>query len=184
MLIPLQKLKAILLYFCEHTSSRFLGKTKLMKLFYFLDFNHVKCFGVPVTYDQYINLEHGPVPSLIKNMIDDAASNIDDSNLGNTIAFEDNGIMCKIKSAEGRELNKIDLGYLSKSEVQVLEDVCSRFGYSNTRTIEEASHKEAPWKKTNYTDKIPYNLAADDIDCKIPKEIIDSAMRTEHEFCL
>ena len=55
MKIPMPKLKAILLYFGTYTDNRFLGKVKLMKLFYFLDFMHVKKYGTPVTYDTYVN---------------------------------------------------------------------------------------------------------------------------------
>ena len=76
MKIPKTKLKAMLRYFCTNTNPSFLGKTKLMKLFYFADFLHVKKYGVPITYDTYIRLEHGPVPSKILNLVN---SIIDDN---------------------------------------------------------------------------------------------------------
>ena len=88
MSIPLLKLKAILLYFCQNTDPKFLGKVKLMKLFYFLDFTHVKKYGSPVTFDTYVHLEHGPIPSTIKNLIDDACDDIDHSILADTIYCE------------------------------------------------------------------------------------------------
>ncbi|NCN39598.1 MAG: SocA family protein, partial [Candidatus Aenigmarchaeota archaeon] len=77
MKIPTAKLKAILLYFCNYTDTTFLGKTKLMKLFYFADFTHLKQFGSPITYDTYVKLEHGPIPSTIKSLVDTACENID-----------------------------------------------------------------------------------------------------------
>src|SRR3990167_8043480 len=98
MTIPVPKLKAIILYFCTNTDGRFLGKTKLMKLFYFLDFMHVKKYGSPVTYDSYIHLEHGPIPSTIKNLVDTAADDVDNSILADTISVErpEGTDMCRI----------------------------------------------------------------------------------------
>jgi hypothetical protein len=63
--IPIQKLKAMILFFATFTDPRLLGKKKLMKLFYFADFGHVKRYASPITYDNYVHLEHGPIPSAI-----------------------------------------------------------------------------------------------------------------------
>ena len=97
--IPVPKLKAILLYFANYTNSRFLGKVKLMKLFYFLDFLHVKKYGAPITYDTYVNLVHGPIPSAIKNLIDTADDDFDNSILADTIKFEKNDSIIGIITA-------------------------------------------------------------------------------------
>ena len=37
MKISISKLKAIILFFGNHTNTKFLGKVKLMKLFYFIN---------------------------------------------------------------------------------------------------------------------------------------------------
>ena len=58
-MITLDKIKSIKIYFAKNTNSQYLGKVKLMKLFYFLDFTHVKDYGIPVTYDTYYKLETG-----------------------------------------------------------------------------------------------------------------------------
>ena len=59
------KVKRMILYFAQRTDATLLGKTKLMKLFYFSDFRHVKKYLTPITNDVYVNLEHGPVSSAI-----------------------------------------------------------------------------------------------------------------------
>lgn len=173
MRIPLSKLKAILLYFGTYTNTRFLGKVKLMKLFYFLDFMHVKQYGSPVTYDAYIHLEHGPIPSNIKNLVDSLDDDMDNAVLSDTI---------KIEKLEGqnvhrimpiRKFNENDTKYFSENELDILQKVCMRFYNANAREIEEESHKESPWSKTELLDEIPYTLAADDSDCKISKEEIE-----------
>jgi uncharacterized phage-associated protein len=170
--IPLPKLKAILLYFGNYTNTKFLGKVKLMKLFYFLDFMHVKKYGAPITFDNYVNLEHGPIPSTIKNLIDTAADDIDNSILADTISFErpKGTNMCRILPS--KKFTDKERGYFTLTELDILERVCQRFGDKNTRDTELASHSEAPWNETQLLESIPYTLAAKDQDCQVTEEEI------------
>ena len=86
MKIHFNKLKLILLYFSNNCE--YLGKIKLMKLFYFLDFMHVKKYGTPITFDNYINLEKGPIPSTIFNIVTEAAEDPEFSQLADVVHFE------------------------------------------------------------------------------------------------
>lgn len=178
MKLPLPKLKAIILYFCDRTDTQFLGKVKLMKLFYFLDFLHVKRFGAPVTFDRYVHLEHGPIPSTIKNIIDELSCDPDKSHVSDIIALHkiefDNGIMHKIEAR--RKLQPKELDFFSPDELETLQEVCSRFGAMNTGQIEEASHREAPWNNTEYLEDIPYSLAGKDSDSKYTSEEIEELL--------
>ncbi len=175
--IPLPKLKAVLLYFCNCTDPKFLGKVKLMKLFYFLDFMHLKAYGAPVTYDTYVNLEHGPIPSFIKNLVDTAADDIDSSMLADTIYFERPYGTEMYRVMPKRKFTDKERKYFSDTEFEILEKVCVRFGDKNTKYIEEVSHKEAPWKNTSLLEKIPYALAAEDDDCNPTKEEIELLLK-------
>jgi len=173
MRIPIAKLKAILRYFGTHTEQRFLGKVKLMKLFYFLDFGHIKKYGYPVTFDNYVNLEHGPIPSTILNLVNEAIDCPDSSKLADAIIFEklEHNGMCRLKPI--RKFSIEDEDYFKPTELEILESVCKRFGDKNTKFIEEVSHKEAPWLKTSFLDQIPYSLASLDGDCLRDKEEIE-----------
>lgn len=172
MIIPLPKLKAILLYFCNNTNVKYLGKVKLMKLFYFLDFTHLKTYGSPVTYDTYINMEHGPIPSFIKNLVDTATDDIDSSALADTIEIERPKGTDMYRVLPKRKFSENDKKYFSETELDILNKVCQKFGNVNTKYIEDASHKEAPWKETSLLQTIPYELAAKDIDSKVTEEEI------------
>lgn len=178
MLIPLAKLKAILLYFSNNTNK--LGKVKLMKLIYFLDFVHIKKYGTPVTYDNYIHIEHGPIPSTIKNLIDDAASDINSSKLVDTISFQtvltSRNPMTKILPM--RDFSENDKDYFSETELEILKVVSDRFKNSSSDEIEEASHKESAWRETEYLQSIPYNLAANDADSDVTQDEIDLLLST------
>ena len=172
-MITIPKLKAILLYFVSFTDTKYLGKVKLMKLFYFLDFMHLKTYGSPVTYDIYINMEHGPVPSSIKNLVDTSADDMDNSILSDTIECEypEFTKMCRVLPR--REFTESDKKYFSENELDILQKVCQRFGDKNTKYIEDASHNEAAWKETKLLEKIPYTLAAQDKDSKVTEEEIE-----------
>ena len=150
-----------------------------MKLFYFLDFTHLKMYGRPVTFDTYINMEHGPIPTGIKNLVDTSTDDIDHSVLSDTIACEwPEGIkMCRITPL--RQFTEKDSKLFSASELEVLQKVCQRFGDKNTQYIEEASHAEAPWKETRFLQEIPYTLAAKDSDSRVSEEEIKLLMEIQ-----
>lgn len=171
--ITIPKLKAILLYFSNYTDTKFLGKVKLMKLFYFLDFMHLKKYGSPITFDTYIHLEHGPIPSTIKNLVDTAAEDIDNSVLADTIYFETPEGTGMYRVLPKRSFTENDKKLFSQTELEVLGEVCKRFGSKVTQFIEDASHAESPWLETNFLEKIPYSLACEDKDCLVSKEEID-----------
>lgn len=162
--IPLSKLKALMLYLSCSTSPRHAGKTKFMKLFYYLDFLHVKKYGTPVTGDQYYNLDRGPIPTVIMNMVQELFIDPENSELADTIAIETspNSLMQKIVAT--RLFNKDDAKLFSDSELDTLKEVIRRFKDTDTNTIVRMSHNEAPWKATNYRDPIPYSLAGRDPD--------------------
>ncbi|MFA5954258.1 MAG: Panacea domain-containing protein [Patescibacteria group bacterium] len=175
MKIPIPKLKALLLYFGTYTDKELLGKVKLMKLIYFADFLHVKKYGSPITYDTYIKLEHGPVPSAIKNLVDTAYDDVDNSMLADTIRFDTSGGYIH-RVIPQRIFSEKDKNYFSDTELEILRNVVERFGDKNARFIEEASHEESPWKETNFLEEIPYSLATHDDDCNVSREEIEMLM--------
>lgn len=170
--IPLAKLKAILLYFANNTN--YLGKVKLMKLFYFLDFMHVKKYGIPVTGDTYYNLEKGPIPTVIMNMVDELILEPEESKLSDTIKVEtppDTARMQKVIPL--KPFTDEDKKLFSKSELDALEEVVKLYKDTNTDGMIEASHGEAPWRLTEYREKIPYSLAGKDPNSAFTSEEIE-----------
>lgn len=173
MKISITKLKAILLYFGNYTNTKYLGKTKLMKLFYFLDFLHLKRYGSPVTFDRYVHLEHGPIPQGIKNLIDTASDDVDISMLSDVISFERPESIDMVRMLPLRKFTDTDKKLFSETELEILNEVCLKYGEKNTKYIEDASHNEAPWRETAPLQDIPYDLAAGDTDCFVSKEEIE-----------
>ena len=181
MKIPLPKLKAMLLFFGKYTNPRLLGKTKLMKLFYFVDFGHLKKYGAPITYDTYIHLEHGPIPSTIKNLVDTATDDIDSSALADTISVDiskDNYLQRMIPL---RDFTEKDERYFSDTELEIMHKVCERFKDKTTKEIKKVAYSESPWKKTSLLETIPYQLASDDDDCLVEKEEIELLLKIAND---
>ena len=176
MRIPLSKLKAIILYFCQNTDPKFLGKVKLMKLFYFSDFGHVKRYGSPITFDNYVKFQKGPVPSAIIGLVGEAGDDIDSSDLADIIDIvrPEGTIMQQIVCR--RTLTEDELKMFTPSELKILKSVCERFGDKNTEYIVDASHKEAPWRESRMYEDIPYNMATLDSDCEVNAEEIELAL--------
>lgn len=176
MKMPLAKLKAMLRYFCSNTDPQLLGKTKLMKLFYFSDFDHLRKYGSPITFDTYYHLERGPVPSTILNLVNSVVDNEESSILSDTIYIEQTPIS-KLQKINCRErFTERDMDYFSQLELETMAEVCRRFSNKTTKYIVEVSHNEAPWANTKETDKIPYSLATNDPELKQDIEFLEKRM--------
>ena len=176
MKIPVAKLNAMIRYFGTFTNPDLLGKKKLMKLFYFVDFTHVKNYASPITFDNYVHLEHGPVPSTIMNLVTAVETDPENSILIDSMAIE---------TTEGSNLKKIvpaakfsekDEDFFSPSELKIMSEVCLRFANKNGKYIEDRSHEENAWSSTYELEDIKYTLAVGDPDCLVEKEEIELAL--------
>lgn len=171
------KVKRMILYFAQHTDASLLGKTKLMKLFYFSDFRHVKKYLTPITNDVYVNLEHGPVPSAIMNMVGTAENEIDASTLGDVISVvEKDGSNMK-RIAARRAFTDKDVEHFTKSELSVMQEVCEIFKECTGKQIEDASHMESAWLKTKRGEFISYILGTNDPDSLVSSEDVGLALK-------
>ena len=176
MKISPSKVKRMILYFANHTDPSLLGKTKLMKLFYFTDFRHVKKYLTPITNDKYINLEHGPVPTAIMNLVEAVENDLDNSILGDTIVVveRDGSNMKKVQVR--RRFNDRDAEHFTKSELAVMNEVCEIFKESTGKQIEDASHNESAWLQTSLGEFIPYTLGTQDKDSLVDKGEVEVAL--------
>src|SRR5205085_10129842 len=64
-----EKLQQVIRYFLERINNVHLGRTKLMKLLYFVDFVHYEKYGQSVTGVIYRKLPHGPYPKQAEKLI-------------------------------------------------------------------------------------------------------------------
>ena len=177
MKIPLSKLKAMVLFFASNTNLATLGKVKLMKLFYFCDFSNIKKHGAPITYDTYVHLEHGPIPSTIMNLVNQVEDDFENAILADTIKISSGSNELIHRIVPLREFTNNDRKYFSPLELETMERICQRFKDSIGKQLEDISHDEMPWRKTNLLEIIPYSLAAEDSDTEVSKEEIELLLK-------
>lgn len=177
MKIPISKLKAMIRYFATYTNPRLLGKKKLMKLFYFTDFGHIKKYASPITFDNYVRLEHGPVPSTIMNLVTAVETDPEYAELSDSLCIEIKPGSLQKRVVATKKFSDNDLKYFSTSELKILKSTCERFADKTGKYIEDISHKESAWMKTGEYKDIDYTLAAEDPDSDFEKEEIELALK-------
>ena len=147
-----EKLQQVILYFLERINNVHLGRTKLMKLLYFVDFDHYENYGRSVTGASYRKLPHGPYPKDAEKILSEMTRA---------------GLLREVKAAHGGytqhrliTLNaKFEPSKLSGEELQTLERVATRWADASAAQIEAATHNEAPWTATRDGKTIDYEMA-------------------------
>ncbi len=146
------KLQQVILYFLEHINNVHLGRTKLMKLLYFVDFDHYERHGQSITGAIYRKLPHGPYPKDAEKLI----KRMREAGLVREIKVDHKGY------AQHRLITlnaKFDAAKFSGAELQTLEKVATEWVDASAAQIEAASHREAPWATTEDGKAIDYELA-------------------------
>ncbi len=145
------KLAHAILRFVTDSEIRDLGKTKLMKLLYFADFDHFERYDSPITGARYVRLDHGPVPNdagiVMRNMLQ--TGELTESKVAA-------GGFDRFAYAASRTF---DPSLFSPEELETLKSVAERFKAFTTKQIEMATHGEAPWLAVKPYQIIPYHLA-------------------------
>jgi uncharacterized phage-associated protein len=147
-----KKLQQVILFFLERINNTHLGRTKLMKLLYFVDFDHYEVHGRSITGAQYRKFPHGPYPKDADKLIE---------------RMKQAEMVREVKVPRGDfpqhrliTLNaKFDPAVFSGEELQTLERVASRWVDATATQIEAATHNEAPWAATQEGKIIDYEMA-------------------------
>lgn len=167
-----EKLIEAIIFFAQNT--RKLGKTKLYKLLYFLDFEHFKLTGRSVTGLAYNAWPKGPVPVSLHNEIADPQKDLEGA-----VKFDQketrNGQMLAVhaKRAFSDRL-------FSKRELNLLKALAREYRDANSEEMVEATHLEnLPWhqvyeKEGKKQEEIPYDLA-------VRKDELEAVLRVAKE---
>jgi uncharacterized phage-associated protein len=146
------KYQAVILYFANKIRNGTLGKTKLMKLLYYLDFDFFELHGRSVTNDRYVRMPC-PVPKNAETILNEMAKSgivmIKRCKMPQGLNDKELIVPCKEKTLEP----------LSKEEIEMLEEISDKWEKFSGRDMKMASHGEAPWIATKPGCIIDYNLA-------------------------
>lgn len=134
-----EKLINAIIFFAQNT--KYCGKTKLLKLLYFLDFKHFKQTGKPVTGLNYYAWEMGPVP---KNFYEELSGKMrPDLRSAIRITGKEGGL--QLIQAQQKFNNQ----YFSKRELRLLEELSFIFNEAKADMMVESTHlHNQPWDRT------------------------------------
>ena len=145
----LEKYVNAILFFLESVHN--LGRTKLYKLLYFLDFDHYEKYGEPVTGEAYQNKELGPVPvhaeEVINKMEEDGLIDVVPEQV---IDFTRHKFVVKVHH---------DPKVFLPTEIEMLCEVAEKWAHHTANEIVSATHGEAPWIATARDEIMPYPYA-------------------------
>lgn len=171
-----EKLINAIIYFATHT--RYCGKTKLLKLLYFLDFKHFKQTGKSVTGLEYFAWQMGPVPrelfeELSGNMAPDLRASINE--------LPKEGFQQIIPK------KRFDDQYFSKNEMKLLEEISFVFRVAKADEMVESTHlRNEPWditlKEKGECKPIDYMLAIDSDIVSLPYEEAKERVKERSEM--
>jgi len=147
-----KKYKNAVLFFANKVRNGTLGKLKMMKLLYYLDFDFFEKYGKSVTGDSYLRFENGPVPQtaekILKNM---TGKDIKVTRRTMPKGYNDQQLIEPLKD--------FDMSVFSKEELVMLEEIADKWEKFSGSDMKMASHGEAPWIATKPNGVIDYNLA-------------------------
>jgi len=147
-----EKYKNVILFFANKVQNNTLGKLKMMKLLYFLDFDFFEKYEKSVTGDEYLRFENGPVPRMAEKILKEMA--------GNEIKITKRKIGAGYNDQHHiSPLQEFNLKLFTKEELLMMEEIADKWEKFSGADMKNASHGEAPWIATKPNDIIDYNLA-------------------------
>ena len=147
-----KKYKNVILFFANKIRNGTLGKLKMMKLLYFLDFDFFEKYDHSITKDEYLRFKMGPVPRMAEKILKQMN--------GKEIKISRKKIGAGYNDQFHIEpLKDFDIKLFTKEELLMMEEVAGKWEKLSGTEMKSASHGEAPWIATKPNDIIDYNLA-------------------------
>lgn len=131
----------------------------VVKVFYFADKLHLSKYGRFIFGETYIAMKKGPVPSKIYDMIKtvrDDRLDFQSSRLKRSIKVENDDVYA---------IAEPDVEYLSKSDLECLDQAIAKYGFADHRVIYNESHDSA-YKSTDLNSEIEIGKIINTLDNK------------------
>lgn len=145
-----KKFKNAVLYIAKHGGFD-VGKKKLAKFLYFVDFTIYEAKKHSLTGMNYTKKDYGPMPE----------PQVFYSALGELKKEK----IIEIKRPDKNRLEKIvsktnpNMDVFDKEEREILEQIVERYRLENAGGLEKIAQSEPPYKMVKYNEEIPYHLA-------------------------
>jgi len=126
------------------------GFHKIAKVLYFADREHVARYGRFICGDAYVAMKNGPVPSAIYDILKTARQQPDRLHESGAFRVEERGHNKPVVVP----LQAPDLGELSLSDLECLDESIRKHGHQTFDELTELSHDDA-WRSADENDFIP-----------------------------
>jgi uncharacterized phage-associated protein len=152
-----EKLINVIVYFANTTQS--LGKLKLIKLLYLLDFAHFRATGKSVTGLEYSAWKMGPVPVAFFEEWDDMQAD-----LAAAIEIRPERVIDYVRETVHPRVD-FDPRHFTRRELGLMSELAERFRDDLTKPMINVTHEETgPWcaiwdNGRGRNERIPLNLA-------------------------
>lgn len=161
-----EKLIAAIAYFAQNTQSCTI--TKLIKLLYFLDFEHFKQTGRSVTGLSYFAWKLGPVPTALYEELECSPA----QDLSEYIKVEAT-TFAQYPANLIKPLSEPDMRHFSKRETNLIKDLAEKYKNVTATELVKKTHADTlPWHKVYIEEGKPQEL--------IPYEYIIDPINDAH----
>lgn len=161
-----RKLANAIVYFLDKDVCN-LGTTKLMKLLFYADKEHLNRFGVPIFKHLYSKQQFGPVPmfayALIQSMNQCETDDVEeDLKVISEYIDADSSCTGPYSSTHFSKKKEFETDYFSKSELEVLEKISEQFKNHTANEISKESHELSEYSSTSDGSIINFHKMVDD----------------------
>jgi uncharacterized phage-associated protein len=118
-----------------------INKMKALKLVFFADRYHLRQYGRPITNDEYLAMEYGPVPSGCKDLAE-MSDFLDKHERSYAERF-----LKPVSQYEFASLAAVETPVFSQSDLGALEFAWRHYGQFNEFRLAEITHEFPEWKR-------------------------------------
>jgi transcriptional regulator with XRE-family HTH domain len=144
-----EKFKQVFLYILEKVGAKpNVGLTVLYKLLYFIDFDYYEKYEEQLMGLTYFKNTHGPTPRNFAKVVEEMKRD-----------GEVEEIRSKFFSHDQKKFLprvEADLSGMSGRELEMVDDVLSRYADKSATQLSNLSHRDMPWKATKELEDIDY----------------------------
>lgn len=159
--VNVNKVRFIASYLADNVEELYV--TKLMKLFYYVDFLAYLERGASVTGDTYYKLPYGPVPTFIKSEVNNIINEDPEDPTNSLLKGYIKAKAVKTKNYKGYIIEstgkKPSPKNISEAEFELLNKIVDKYKNTSARALSDQTHKEAPYKLSSENGVIDYSLA-------------------------
>jgi hypothetical protein len=128
--------------------SEWFGRTKLIKLLWFSDFEAFRRLGKSITGATYRKLNYGPAPQQFHAAVDRLTkSRAAAERKVQVFRYEQNQLVA---------LREADVSIFSGSEIAIVDEMLARFHSTTASQISELTHRHPGWRLAKMNEPIPY----------------------------